>query len=630
MSASRQLAAVAAVLLLVIAAGAGGVTAAPTTPEDNDDSDLPVADDAYVTEDGDVVLAYENDSDGSEVQFGLDVSRSVFHALVVTNATDTDATGQATAVLDGDRLAANGSLAAPQPDSLTSLTFDAAGHQTSENAAFNASLEATLNDSRRSATSAITSANANGTVEVAPKTFTANGRFDADLRSQMGPAQHQAFSLRETDDGYVLEGAQNHTVSRFTRDRWSSRERAEKHIESQYSSLAESLGGTSDVTLDSYSFTNTSAGARVDVEFTVQYTDVDEGLKQQISTSLADSEDYNLTQAEADRVAEQVAELNVDEVDLTFDQTSESVEGAFTAKISNYDGAARAALTVVSSMETDEEVEFQTELDRVKKTLDARQDASLVQTYSFDVSVDSPASAPTTVTASASYRTENWAAYREALTARGIDPANAEYELHATTENGEIVADASATVQKEGLLRETSNALLNSTNSSDGETQRAIKAFQDADLRRAKVDVSLADQEVRIEAGAAFEDLTALRDAWRASSGTDLKVASAVGRTEGDKVKTYVTVVDAVDPDANESEVRKLSPVGQDTEVHLPGTYNRTFPETNTTQAYDYLGVEPESSSDDGGSPIGQPGFGLGLTGLALLGAALLAARRQD
>lgn len=635
MSRPRQALTLALALFLVVSAAAGSVAAVPSTQEEDGDDGLPEAEDAYVTDGGDVVLVYQNDSEGTQTEFGLDVSESIFHALVVTNATETEATGQATAVLDPDGLTANGSLAAPKPSSISSLTFDATGEQTDENAAFDASLETTLNDSSATATGLITGAQASGQVQVAPDTFSATGQFNADLRSALGPSQHQQFSLQETSDGYTLDASQDFVVSSFAQERWRTRERARQTLEAQYGSIAQSFGGTSAVTLESYSYTNTSAGARLDIEFTVEYTGIDEGLSQQIAASLANSEQYNLTRAEAQEVADGVAELNVDEVSLRFDQTTEQVSGEFTAQLSDYERAVRGALTVASSVDTEENVQLASQLDRVEKTLEARQEAGLVETFTFDVTVDSPSAAPTTVSASVDYRTENWAAYREALAERGIDTANAEYEFHAETQGEEIVVEGSAVVQQENLLRKSSNALLNSTNSSDAETQRVIRAFQDANLRKAKVDVNLAEQELRIEAGAAFDDLASLRDALRASSDSNLKIASAVGRTEGDTLYTYVRLDSAVSANATEEDVRALGPVGADTTVHLAGSYNRTFPETDVQGAYEYLGIErdtptPSPTPGGDGGPIGQPGFGLGVAAVALLGAALLAARRRS
>ena len=633
----RGLAAVALAVLLVVSATAGGVAAAPTTQADGDD-DLPTADDAYVTEEGDVVLVYQNDSEDTQTEFGLDVSESVFHALVVTNATDTEATGQATAVVDPDGLTADGSLLAPKPAAITSLTLDATAEQSDENAEFDASLEATLNDSSATATGLVTGAQASGQFEITPDTFTATGQFGADLRTPLGPAQHQQFSLRETSDGYTLDGAQNFTVRPELAERWRTETRARQTLTAQYGALAQSLGGSADLTLDSYSYTNTSTGARVDVAFTVQYTGVDEGIQQQITATLAGSEQYNLTRAEAQAVGEQVAELTVDEVSLRFDQTAQRVSGEFTAQLSNYDPAVRAAITVANSVDTEQQVQFATQLDQVEQTFDARQESGLVETLTFDVTLDSPSSAPTTLSVNVDYRTQNWAAYRDALEERGIDTANSAYELHAETQGDEILAEGTATIQQENMLQKSSNALLNSTNASDARTRRFVRAFQDAKLRKAKVDVNLAENELRIEAGAAFEDLASLRDALRASTDSNLKIASAVGRTSDGQVNTYVRLDAAVSADATESDVRKLGPVGENTTVHLPGSYDRTFPETDVEGAYEYLGIQQDATPTGAGSGSGDgdgtgadasgPGFGLGIALAALLGVALLAVRR--
>lgn len=618
----------AVVMASVTAGGAGG---AATVQESDDGDGLPEADDAYVTEDGDVILAYANDSDGTQVDFGLDVSESVFHALVVTNATDAEATGQATAVLDPNGLVADGSLTAAPPEELSSLTFDVRSVRTDDEASLDASIDVTLDDEGRSPTVPVTSAEASANVEVAPETFTASGQFDADLRTPLGPPRHQEFSLRETDSGYTLEAAQNYTVGEYAADRWRTEARAKEALEAQYGAVASSLGGTSEVTVESYSFENTSAGGRLDVEFTVTYAGVDEGLTEQLSATLSESEQYDMTDTEADAVADRVAELYVDEVGVTFDQSAERVSGGFVARLSNYEGAVRAAFTVANSVDVEEgeDVEFADKFDRFEKRFDARQEARLVEHFALDASVDAPSGSPPTATASIQHRTENWGAYRDALRERGIDPANTEFAFHAETRGEEIYAEGNATVRKDGLLADASNALLNTTDDEGTEARRFLEAFQEADLRKAKMDVSLVDEEVRVEAGAAFQNLTSLREAFQASTGSDLRIASAVGRSEGGQVHSYVTLEGAVGSDASEDDVRALAPVGEDTEVHLPGTYNRSFPGTNVTQAYEYLGVERTETLGGDSGPLGQPGFGLGagMAAVALLGAALLASR---
>lgn len=639
-------AALAALVVASMAVGAvGGVAAAPATQEEPPtDEPLGEADDAYVTDDGDVILVYENDDTGAgtEVSYGLDVGESVFHALVVTNETgSTNVTGDATAVLTPDSLAGNGSLTAPQPDAVESLTFDATATQTDENAEADLSLSTTLNDSETGVTGVVETADLSTRASLAPDTLEVNGSFDAQLTAPLGTPQEQSFTVTESDSGYTLTAAQNYTVSEFARDRWESREAAKQTLEAQYGSVAESLGGESTVTIDEYEFANTSGPgdrARLDIAFTVEYTGIEEGLREQIVTSLADAEDVDLTDAESEQVAEQLTDLRVDEISASLDAGETSYQGEFAVRLSEYEGAIRAGLTVAEATEPPESgpdaaSQFEGfDFDRVRDTLDARAESGLVETYTLDASVEG-ADAGTTLDVDASYRTENWADYREALAERNVSVGSSELSLHAETEGDEITAEGTVTVERDRLVRDALDSLSNSTNETeDADVRRFIEAFRSADLRKARMDVSVTRDEVRIEAGAAFEDMAAFRDAFRETTGTDLTVASAVGRTENGTTTSYVRVVGAVDGNASnvtETDVRALGPVTENTTVHLPGTYNRTFPEADVRGSYEYLGLEYSTPTEPTPTPSpGQPGFGVAAAATALVAAGLLVARR--
>ncbi|MFC7175837.1 PGF-CTERM sorting domain-containing protein [Halosegnis marinus] len=648
----RLLAVALAALMVasVTVGGAAGVAGAqeadPADPLPENATDLGEADDAYVAENGDVVLVYDTDATetdaGTQVEYGLDVGESVLHALVVTtNTTDSNVTGDATAVLSPDRLSANGSLAAPSPESLESLTFDASSVQSDETAEADLSLSATLaageSEPGQQVGGLVETVDFSTDARYGPDTLSANGSFDANLTTPLGSPQEQSFRLVESESGYTLDAEQNYTVSGYSRDGWETREAARDTLESQYASLATSLDGEATVTLESYSFENVTGGygdaGRLDIAFTVEYTGIDAGLRDRIVTSLADSEDVNLTDAEAEEVARGVTDLRVDEISASLDAGESSYAGEYTVRLSNYAGALRAGLTLAESVQPPETgVEGTsslgtTDFDRVRDTLDARQEAGLVETYALDASV-ATGDDGTTVDVTGEYRTENWAAYRDALAARNVSTADAEMSLHAeTTGDGELAVEGSYTVEQDALLDTALDSLYNSTNETESaDARRFVEAFRDADLRRARMDASFEGDRVRIEAGAAFENMSEFRTAFRETTGTDLNVASAVGRTDNGSVTSYVRVVGAVPGNATEEDVRALDPVTENTTVHLAGTYNRTFPEADVVGAYEYLGLNRSNGSETTQTP-GQPGFGVAAAVVALAGAALLARR---
>jgi len=669
------LAALAAMLVVASAlvAGVGSVSGASPGPDvdanadagvaqsdDEDDSagnetGLPTADEAYVTEDGDVVLVYSNETDRdapprSQVEFGLDVGSGLFYALATGNGTDGNITGEGTALVTPDGLTGNGSLTAPRPSSVRSLSVSATGSTTAENAKADASLSAELDDRNASGAGVVTTASVAGEFRVAPETFSARTDVDAELLTPLGDAQSREFTLTENEDGYRLTAAENYTLSRYAADRWDTRERAVRTIESRYASIAESLGGSAEVTVDSYEYTNTSRGPRLRIDYAVDYEGIDEGLRQQIEAQLLASEEYDLTEAEAETVAEAVANLTVDRASVAFEQEEGTMSGSFRLELSDYGDAVRAAVTVADAVEQPGATGVpNASLERVRKTFEARRASGLVQTYTFSVDVAQPDRGTTGIDGSFAYRTDNWAAYVEELRTRGIETGTSSYEVTARSSGDRILAEASVDVERDEFVRSAVDQLLNASDGSmDPDTRQLLASLRESGFRIARMDVSATDERVRVEAGAAFRNLTALRDALR-ETGTAPAVTSVVGRSnDRGSVDTYVRVNAGLGANASREEVGDLEPVGEETDVFLPGEYDRTFPSVDIERPRDYLGVTPtptatpppttatgadaNGTGGDGEGPTGtsQPGLGFGaaLVALVLAVVGTLARRR--
>ncbi|MDZ7745441.1 MAG: PGF-CTERM sorting domain-containing protein [Halobacteriales archaeon] len=629
---SRLLAVVFAILLIATPmAGVAGAqedgTELPTPPE---------ADSAYVTDDGDVVLVYEEQAqaptDGtvSTANFGIDLTEGIAHALFVQNMTSTsETTGEFTTVLDPDRLAANGSLATPSPDALSSFSLDASVVQsdTESNGAF--SLNAGIDESA-GVSGFVESADFQNELRVGPDRLTADGQLSFTTGFSSGTEQSQSFTVTEDESGYTLDASQSRPVYSYSGESWNTRAAAKETITQQYGSLATQLGGEASVTLESHSYTNATdsyADGMVDVEFTVEYTGIDDGLAEQVATTLASSEQYDLTQAEAETIGEQVAEIQINEAGFSTSTSDGTNEYSYTADIENYDGALRAYYTVLQSVSgaagTSLPASYNASFERVQQTLDAQQESGMVQTFTLDGSV-SQADAGTDVTLNANYETENWEAYRQALADRGIEVANTEMSLQAGLNGDQITAEGSLTVEQDQLVSNMVSSITNTTE--DGsDVSRLAQAFEDAGFQRARTDISVSDGQVRMEAGASFRNMQQLTSMYQQLSGAESIPSSIVGEQTESGGNVYMRLSGAVSADATEEDVRALEPVGEDTEVNLAGEYNRTFPTVDVENAYNYLNIDRSTAT--GTSTGSQPGFGVAIALLAFAGAAFLVRR---
>ena len=692
---SHPVRAVLLATLLVVSAGFAGVgfgsagavagdgaPLAPSLQEEEDPTEnvtLDPANEVWVDGEGNLVLRYasENDSEmdatgadatsDTDLEYGLAVGEGLFYSLITANSTmeapdAANATdGEFHALLTTGRLNGTGSLVAPRPDAIQSMTLNVDGVQTREDARFDASTEIVVSNEEAGTASLLENAQVNLQAEVGPSTFTSTGSLDASLQTALGPPQSQSFSVTESEGSYTIDAAQDYRISSFTVERWNTSARAEQTLNAQYASIAQSLGGSADITLESYEFTrNADDSGRLDVEYTVEYTGIEEGLSQQLAFQLADSEDVELTQSEATAIAEQVVELQVNDVSAAFEQTAEGqVTGSYSVDIENYDSVVEAGLTVAESVNSTEFAIQTEQIEQARTQLEAQRAANLVRTYSLSTTVESGAET-TTVNVEAQSRSENWAAYVQELESEGVSFGSLTYSLSGGTDGDDIALDGEFELEQEDIVGEAISQFEQSLNASaTGETEtdtaevrRYLRAFEAAEFQRAKTDVTFSNGKLRVEAGAKFDNLAALRDVVAVAQGGGLTVTEVVGRTEGNTTNSYVYVRGGVSSDASEEDVRALSVVDENTTVHMPGTWDRSFPEMDRDRARNYLGLTPTptatptaaSGGDDGGSGDGSDGddqqtpdgssgdgagFGVGVALVALLAAALLAVRRS-
>jgi PGF-CTERM protein len=667
-------AAVAGVGFGTAAVGADAPTPSVQEADPTENVTLDAADEVWVDGDGNLILRYQGNTTGVDeeidpettseenLEYGLAVSEGLFYSLITANSTGTapnatsEVEGQFHALLTTGQLNGSGALTAPRPDAIQSMTLGIEGVRTREDARFDGTTKIVIPNEEAGAASLLQSATVNAEATVGASSFTSSGSLDASLQTALGPPQAQSFTVTESDGSYTIDAAEDRVVSAFAVERWNTSTRAEQSLNALYANVAQSLGGSADITLESYALErNEDDSGRLEIEYTVEYTNIEEGLSQQIAFQLAQAENVNLTQAEATDIAQRVTELQVNEVSASFEQTAEgSVTGAYNVDIANYDTVVAAGLDVASAANATE-VGVQTEqIEQARTQLEAQRVADLTRTYSLSTTVESGAE-NTTVTVDAQSRSQNWAAYVQELEDAGISYGSLTYAISGGTEDEQIALDGEFTLEQEGLVGQAISQFQQSLNASatentdTEEVRRYLRAFEAAEFDRAKTDVTFSDGELRIEAGAKFDNLAALRDVVAVAQGDGLQVTETVGRTEGNVTNSYVYVRGAAPGDASEEDIRALSVVDANTTVHMPGTWDREFPTMDRPRARNYLGLTPtptatptaSSGGSDGGggdgtdqqTPDGSSGdgagFGVGVALVALLAAALLALRRS-
>ena len=671
---SRSAAVLVTVLVVLSTVVAGGVVGAQsdaggangTNATAETGVELPPADDVYVEDDGDAVLAYEEAANGTQANYGLNVSEGLFHALVASDVEGSnDLAANVTAVMTGENVTGNGMLGMARPEALSNLSVNATGVRTDENARSDVSAAATVRGENVARSVPIERAGITGDVTTTGSTFDADLAASAQLIQPLGQPQHQSYHITEGNGTYTLNVSQERPVLGATASQWETREQAKRTLQSQYVALAESMNGSADLTIDSYSFTRSESGrSKLDVDYSVTYQGIERAVADRLASSLTSAEDVDLNRSEVRSVSKRLRNLTVKELSVRYDQRQGSIEAGMSADLDNYDGAVLAALDVaeatdmqalnagtmagtntagVGSMPTSAETppaatsnvtpsnaaatsaaSFNQSIEHLRKQFAAQQAANLTRTSTFTANVTRSSPQALSVDLDSQSRTENWGAYIDELEDRDIETSDIEYELHAATEGERVNVTAAVSVSGENLLEQATNQMLNSsTGPQAGQTREYVTAFREAGFRKAQMDLSVEDGRMQLETGAAFENMTALRDVLVTLEGGQ-SIESVVGRTDNGTTTSYVRVEDAVAENASESAVRELGYVGGDTSVHLPNTWNRTMPSANASEANEYLGLTGATSGLTG------PGFGIVVAVIALLAAALVAARRQQ
>jgi len=664
------------VALLVVCSSAASVTAvagatatapAPTTETASTDAATTVtapndtvdtADEVYVRENGDAVLVYDqgNESSSSSTatgHLGLNVSEGLMHVLVRDSIeNETNVTGDAQFVLEPSSLTGNGSFQAPRPDNLESLDVDVTAKRTTSDASARATFDVKyVDDSEYSTTSTVESASTSGQLSVSANEFTTSGSASAAYAQDLGMLQHREYTVEEGTNQYRLQASEEYYVSSYFAQQWDTRENATRTLEQQYASIATSLGGSADVTVESYDFTTTASGRqKLDIEYTIVYSNVDEAIGQQVAAQITSAEDVDVSEETAQAVGDGVAELRVDRVHAKVDAEGTSMQASWDVTLSNYESLVRAGFDLAAEASEDENVTEQVETAR--KNYDAMQASGLVQTLSWDGSLSSPSENAVRAQGTVEYNTQNYEAYVSELEARDMPvQGSVSFSASAQTEGEQVVAEMEMSVEREDLVDQTLGNLVQSAQSADTDAntqsaQRFVRAFQRSEFERAKMNVDVDEESVTFQAGASFQNMSSFREVMQEEFGGD--ITSMYADLDEDS-KAYVHVSGAFSGDVSESAVREHEAVGEDTTIHMPGDWDpssKEFPEMDQEEARNYLGIEnpdeetttagtsSNGTSGEGDASGGLPGFGVpaAFAAVAVISALLLArvTRRED
>ncbi|QSG02313.1 PGF-CTERM sorting domain-containing protein [Natranaeroarchaeum sulfidigenes] len=637
--------AVTAVLLVAVMLLGTVAAAAPAAASDSsidaqqiDDSADP-ADEIYVDGDGDAVLVYEDDGDDELTTFdlGMHVSEGLAHTLiegdVEEDELDESAAGGMSLVLEEDRFFGEGDLQMESPDELEDMSLDVYGEQSSETSEFDADLEMIFEGEE--AADDFESFETTGDAEVTPDTFATSGDVNAELGTVQGGEFYYDVSVTDTGDGYTLDVTQDEIVSQFQTGMWETEEAAEQTLEGQYGMLAEEFGGSTEITIESYAYTETEDGeGDLDISYTVEFQNVQDGFADVFAQVLAEDPELDLSQAEADALAESLVDVEIDTMEFTAEQSGTSFDADWSIELSNLEGAVDEMVTLIDTIDAPE---LEDELDEFQDTVEAQQEANLEQYYEWSATFEQYDAEHDRVNLSLSTDTANWSEYVNELEERGIDGTMGDVTIDLTAEiddNDVLVADMALEVEQEELVEQALDSMIEAAAEdpmAGPEVNEFLTDLEDSEFEIAAMDVDVDGETVSIEAGAQFGNMEALSEEINEAFGGH-EVTEIAGALEDDDTMGIHVHVDAlVDADADEGDVRALAVADDDTEIYMDGDWDRDFNRMDTAAAEEFLGTQSDAGMDDEGADDDDslPGFGPLVALVSLLAVALIARNRN-
>jgi PGF-CTERM protein len=606
---ARQFAVAVVVGALLIQAAAVGVTAQSTER---------AADDAYVSDDGDVVLVYESEPSGEDpetVEFGANVAENLVYGLVTDSVEGTpDVRWQFAGNATRTAMRAEGGLSLPSPEAVRDFALDVSSETTEATAASDVSLATTFAD-ESGMSGFVNSVATSGNVTMTADRLTATAGLDVNANVPLGQRESLRASISSENGDYELAVDWSRLVPQRQAEQWRNRDNAQRLLRAQYQGIAESLGGSASVEIDSISVSPEDAGYRLEQAYSVELSEIDSGIESMVRTALA--EDPQFSDGQADRLANAIAAMDLRDLSIDYTLDAGDLTGEVTVDVRGYD---ELALGYVEILQATGAGNVSDMLDRARAQIEAQQAADLEQRFSWTGTLSHPESGVVRAEFEAESRAENWADYVDEVQNREIPFTSQNFRLTGDLADGRLAFDGSASMAGEHLFEQFTQGFPTGEDV-PGESAAVFESIEASNPEKAKVTGSYDSDGLRIEAGAAFGDLSRIRDAL-AENADAPRFSEVVGRANETGGESIVRVSGAVSGQATETDVRALAGVAERTTVHLPGEWDRTFPSMDVDRARNYL-------SDVGTGSAG-PGFGPIVALVAILVAAGLLGRRRQ
>lgn len=558
------------------------------------------ADAVYVSDDGEAILSYERAQETPRVEGTVSVEPETGLAYARYDGDferDPGVVGDATFRTEDGTAASSGDLLITDTGSIAELDADIDVTETGTESNSEIDLDGAVTD----VDTAYESFRSEGDLEVASDALVASGStrtVEANESAVSPRTKSLEVTVVGTDDGYAMNVSERRVVESWETNRWDSRSDAEETLETRFLGAAIEMRGIANGSLESYQYAESAERDVVEYEYDVEYTGVEERVAERLVTEVQSFADVELEGVEARAMADRVAASEFEEGSIALERDGARTDIDWEYELGAYDELVLGAVEISESIDRLDD-DLANQFDDVRAALETRSDSELRQAASWNVSTDQRGSL-TAIDAEWRSDAENWTAYTQELERRelaGFVPNRSTSATLETTGDGiEVVYDyetaADDPFERTILELEDAAADADDVVAATGELN---ELFESAELSQTNLTIDEGGYELE---GAAAASESFEGDPLEESHGlalTELHVETA-----GDSSTVSLVTSEFVGDDPAESAVREREQVGPETEVYMPGEWERDLPEIDQKRVEAFLGTELEESDDDG------------------------------
>lgn len=556
------------------------------------------ADAVYVSDDGEAILTYERTHETPRVEGTVSVEPETGLAYARYDGdfeAEPGVVGDATFRTDGGTAASSGDLLITDTGSIAELDADIDVTETRTESNSEIDLEGAVTD----VDTGYESFQSEGDLEVASGALVASGSrrtIEANESAIRPRTKSLEVTVVGTDDGYAMNVSERRVVESWETNRWDSRSDAEETLETRFLGAAIEMRGIANGSLESYQYAESAERDVVEYEYDVEYTGVEERVAERLVTEVQSFADVELEGVEARAMADRVAASEFEEGSIALERDGARTDIDWEFELGASDELVLGAVEISESIDRLDD-DLANQFDDVRAALETRSDSDLRQAASWNVSADQRGSL-TAIDAEWRSDAENWTAYTQELERRelaGFVPnRSTSATLETTGEGIEVVYDYETTAEDpfERTILELEDAAADADDvvAATGELN---ELFESAELSQTNLTIDEGGYELE---GAAAASESFEGDPLEESHGlalTELHVETA-----GDSSTVSLVTPEFVGDDPAESAVREREQVGPETEVYMPGEWERDLPEIDRKRVEAFLGTELEESDD--------------------------------